>query len=67
MITGRVLTGFGAFNLFTGVVNHHLLGIRHINETVPPDQWNWWTLGFLIWGAVMLIVGFLLSPPLLKT
>lgn len=60
---GMLLVGWGAFNLVEGTVNHHLLGIHHVNETVPEDQWIWWDLGFLIWGAVMLIVGWLLVKP----
>lgn len=48
------LVGFGSFNLAEGLVDHHLLGLHHVNETVPPDQWILWDLGFLAWGAVML-------------
>jgi len=22
-----------------GIVDHHLLGIHHVNETVPREQW----------------------------
>ncbi len=58
LLTGTLLMGFGLFNLVEGIVDHHLLGIHHVNERVPRDQWIWWDLGFLIWGAVMLAVGF---------
>jgi uncharacterized membrane protein len=51
--------GCGIFNLVEGVVNHHLLGI-HVNETVPREQWIYWDVGFLAWGAAMLIGGWLL-------
>jgi uncharacterized membrane protein len=50
--------GFGLFNLAEGTLNHLVLGIHHVNETVPPQQWLWWDLGFLIWGAVMLVAGY---------
>jgi uncharacterized membrane protein len=43
-----------------GIVDHHLLGIHHVNETVPREQWIFWDIGFLIWGAAMLIGGWLL-------
>ncbi len=54
---GAVLMGFGLFNLLEGSVDHVLLGIHHVNETVPRDQWVWWDAAFLVWGAVMLVVG----------
>lgn len=60
LLGGTLLMGFGLFNLVEGVVDHHLLGLHHVNETVPRDQWIWWDLGFLAWGAVMLAVGWLL-------
>ena len=52
--------GFGIFNLVEGIVDHHLLAIHHVNETVPREQWIYWDLGFLVWGAIMLIVGWIL-------
>jgi uncharacterized membrane protein len=60
MLVGAMLVGFGVFNLVEGIVDHHLLGIHHVNETVLPDQWVFWDVGFLIWGALMLIGGWLL-------
>jgi uncharacterized membrane protein len=58
LLGGTLLMGFGLFNLVEGIVDHHLLGIHHVNETVPRDQWIWWDLGFLAWGGVMLIGGW---------
>jgi uncharacterized membrane protein len=52
------LIGFGIFNVIEGIVDHHLLGIHHVNETVAPNQWIYWDIGFLIWGAIMLIAGW---------
>ncbi len=60
LLIGTVLIGFGAFNLVEGIIDHHILGIHHVNETVPRDQWLWWDLGFLLWGAATLIGGRLL-------
>jgi uncharacterized membrane protein len=52
--------GFGLFNLVEGLVDHQLLGIHHVNETVPRDQWIWWDMGFLAWGTAMLVGGWTL-------
>lgn len=60
MLVGTLLMGFGIFNLVEGVIDHHILGIHHVNETVPRDQWIYWDLGFLLWGAIMLVGGWLL-------
>lgn len=60
MLAGTLLLGFGAFNVVEGLVNHQILGIHHVNETVPRDQWIYWDLGFLAWGVAMLIGGWLL-------
>lgn len=56
-IVGAVLVGFGLFNLVEGLVNHQLLGLHHVNETVPPEQWIWWDIGFLAVGALLVAVG----------
>jgi uncharacterized membrane protein len=50
--------GFGLFNLVEGLIDHQLLGIHHVNETVPQAQWIYWDIGFLVWGALMLLVGW---------
>jgi uncharacterized membrane protein len=61
LLAGTILTGFGIFNLVEGIVNHHLLGLHHVNETVAREQWIYWDLGFLAWGAAMLAGGWLLT------
>ncbi len=60
MLVGAILLGFGIFNLVEGTIDHQILGIHHVNETVPPEQWIYWDLGFLVWGALMLAGGWLL-------
>jgi uncharacterized membrane protein len=60
LLPGAVLIGFGTFILVEGVIDHHILGIHHVNETVPPAQWIYWDIGFLIWGAAMLAGGWVL-------
>lgn len=54
---GSIFMGFGLFNLVEGLIDHHLLGIHHVNETVPQQQWIYWDLAFLVWGALMLLGG----------
>ena len=61
LLIGLILIGWGLFNLVEGVVDHHLLSIHHVNETVPPEQWIWWDLAFLAWGAIMLLGGWALA------
>jgi uncharacterized membrane protein len=60
LLIGTLLMGFGIFNLVEGVIDHHLLGLHHVNETVPRAQWIYWDAGFLIWGALMLAAGWAL-------
>jgi len=57
---GGLLLGWGVFNLVEGLVDHQILGLHHVNETVPQSQWIWWDVGFLVWGAAMLVGGWLL-------
>ncbi len=60
LMVGTVLMGFGLFNLVEGLIDHQLLGIHHVNETVPVAQWVYWDMGFLLWGAAMLGGGWVL-------
>jgi uncharacterized membrane protein len=60
LLAGTMLMGFGAFNLVEGLVNHQILGLHHVNETVPREQWVYWDVGFLVWGAAMLVGGWAL-------
>jgi uncharacterized membrane protein len=58
LLTGTMLIGFGLFNSIEGIVNHHILGIHHVNETVPNEYWHLWDYGFTASGFVLLAVGF---------
>lgn len=60
LLAGTVLLGFGMFNVLEGLIDHHLLGIHHVNETVSLDQRIVWDIAFLIWGVTMIIVGWTL-------
>jgi uncharacterized membrane protein len=57
---GTVLMGFGLFNCIEGIVDHHLLVVHRVNETVPESQRIYWDIGFLAWGLAMLVGGWLL-------
>jgi uncharacterized membrane protein len=57
-LVAPILIGFGAFNLVEGTVDHHVLGLHHVNETVLREQWVFWDTGFLVWGAAMIMVGY---------
>ena len=59
-LAGALLIGWGGFNLYDGVINHLVLGIHHVNERVDRAQWPIYDAGFIIWGAAMLLAGFLL-------
>lgn len=58
LLPASMLMGFGIFNLVEGILNHHVLGLHHVNETVPQQQWIYWDIGFLVWGAVMVLGGW---------
>jgi uncharacterized membrane protein len=58
VLIGLLLMGWGLFNLADGIVNHHILAIHHVREDV--DNQLAWDLGFLAWGAIMLVGGWLL-------
>jgi uncharacterized membrane protein len=60
LLIGTMLLGFGLFNAVEGIVNHHWLGIHHVNETAPRAQWWIWGLGFTLSGLLMIFVGWLL-------
>ena len=60
LLAGTVLMGFGLFNLVEGLIDHQLLGLHHVNETAPREQWIYWDIGFLVWGAAMLVGGWAL-------
>jgi uncharacterized membrane protein len=58
LLLGTMLMGFGLFNVVEGLINHHILQLHHVNETVPDSEWLAWDVGFLIWGMAMLIGGW---------
>lgn len=55
---GWILAGWGLFNLVEGLLDHQILGIHHVHG--GPYQ-AWWDAGFLILGALLVVVGHLLQ------
>jgi uncharacterized membrane protein len=56
---GMLLAGWGTFNLVEGLIDHQLLGIHHVRDDLGgPIGWD---LGFLGFGAILVIVGVALS------
>jgi uncharacterized membrane protein len=60
LLVGSLLLGWGVFNVIEGIADHEVLGVHHVNELAPRAQWVFWDIGFLIWGAAMVALGWLL-------
>jgi uncharacterized membrane protein len=58
VLWGWILVGWGLFNLVEGLIDHQILGIHHVRS--GPHQ-LWWDMGFLVFGAVLVLVGWLLQ------
>ncbi len=58
VLAGWMLLGWGLFNVVEGLVDHHLLGIHHVREGANQTAWD---LGFLAFGAALLVAGWLLT------
>jgi uncharacterized membrane protein len=52
---GSLCLGWGLFNLVEGILDHHLLGLHHVHP--GPNQLAW-DLGFLAFGALLVLVGW---------
>jgi uncharacterized membrane protein len=60
LMWGTGLLGWGIFNVVEGIIDHQILGVHHVNELVARDYWLRWDIGFLAWGAAMVVAGWLL-------
>jgi uncharacterized membrane protein len=56
---GMLLSGWGAFNLVEGLVDHQVLGIHHVRDDLGGPLG--WDLGFLVFGALLVLGGFALA------
>jgi uncharacterized membrane protein len=59
ILLGGALSGWGAFNLVEGLIDHEWLGLHH----VLPDSPHWfrYDLLFLLFGLALLLGGWLLA------
>jgi uncharacterized membrane protein len=57
-LVGWMLVGWGLFNLVEGVVDHHVLTIHHVREGANATAYD---LGFLAFGALLCVAGWLLA------
>jgi len=57
---GWMLVGWGLFNLVEGIVDHHILTIHHVREGAGINEAAW-DFGFLAFGAMLVIGGWLLA------
>jgi len=57
LLAGGMVTGWGLFNIVEGTINHHLLHLHNVRETVEPDAYNYAFLGVSL---LMLVLGYLL-------
>ena len=58
LLFGTLFIGWGLFNVVEGVVDHHILQVHHVRG--GPNQLAY-DLGFLVWGAIMLIGGWVVA------
>lgn len=54
---GAILLGSGSFNVVEGLIDHHILGIHHVRAGANQLIYD---LGFLIVGAVVAGIGWLM-------
>jgi len=54
---GSLALGWGTFNVIEGIIDHHVLGLHHVH---PGGDELAWDLGFLVFGALLMLGGALL-------
>ncbi|WP_392532957.1 DUF2243 domain-containing protein [Nostoc sp. C117] len=54
---GSILIGAGLFDLVEGLIDHQILGIHHVKP--GPNQLVW-DLGFLAFGALLAVIGWIM-------
>ena len=59
-LAGWLLVGWGLFNVVEGIIDHHILGVHHVREGAGMDEAAW-DLGFLAFGALLVLGGWLLA------
>jgi uncharacterized membrane protein len=59
VFVGLLILGWGIFNVVEGTVDHHILRIHRVREDAAHPML--WDIGFLIWGASMVAIGWYLQ------
>ncbi len=59
VLVGGLFAGWGLFNLVEGILDHQILGIHHVREGSQGYELAW-DMGFLAFGAILAIVGWLI-------
>lgn len=54
---GALSLGWGLFNVFEGLIDHHLLGLHHVHPGAAQVAWD---VGFLVFGALLSAGGWAL-------
>ncbi|WP_017654289.1 DUF2243 domain-containing protein [Fortiea contorta] len=54
---GSLLVGAGLFNVVEGLIDHQILGIHHVKP--GPNQLAW-DVGFLLFGAFLVVYGWIM-------
>lgn len=54
LLLGAMLMGWGLFNLVEGIIDHHILHLHHVVETMGVSIYDWL---FLASGVVLLSIG----------
>jgi uncharacterized membrane protein len=53
-LIGYMLAGWGWFNLVEGLIDHHILHLHHVIESLSVSMWDWL---FLASGAILILIG----------
>ncbi|MDZ8137373.1 MAG: DUF2243 domain-containing protein [Nostoc sp. DedQUE04] len=54
---GSILIGTGLFDFIEGLIDHQILGVHHVK---PGPNELAWDLGFLAFGALLVLIGWLM-------
>lgn len=63
-VVGGAFGGWGFFNLIEGVINHQIFGFHHVH---PGTDQMAWDIGFLAFGAALIVGGVAMALPVLRT
>jgi uncharacterized membrane protein len=55
---GSMLMGAGLFDVVEGIIDHQILGIHHVKPGVNQLAWD---MGFLAFGAFLIVIGWIVQ------